>query len=705
MSDPVFVLHLGGSTYVTAAGEVVPAVPDGATVYPLPADLRLEPSLMAAALRDLADPDVAVEDVLHEWVAAGQDDAAATALFKMAEVATIIGGVLLSVGQPLPLVLGVIAGVVVSAFAGDDGYDAETVNALDRLRRQFAGSAEIAEIDALLGMRSALQGQFETLRGQFSDLVTHRPSGPARLALFDQMRQTLNAASPAVVRIRDEDWGVGNDPESFKSRFGLSSVLIRFRPDGSTEPVPPQAPGVTRFDHRLGVPMLLYTSTAYATMMRLAVPWFRSDGTFRDQLRDLAASLDRFVVKMQSECWSRTEHSAQTLFRHEIFPLSLYFGSPFSLTAGGSLPTAGAGRTYPVGAFDLLRYSDAYVSRRFGEALGAGDTGAIGTFDYTWGPPAALLDSIGRLVDRQKGAAAANERARDDYARLVVTSGAVHLLITSALLRHLSAPPTASESVAGSATSSRRSAGEAPATATSPVIFPNVTVTSPATLRRYDASARVRFTTQAPGHRPALRYRVLLRTVDSRIGHDGWRDEGYLGRVWRSELESLPGDPRNKRLRTDVDDGLVLDERLLYEGVSPERAVGPAEEPRTVALAAHTYDWYVPVLPSPWALGVADLDRSLARVGWATPGSRSIHLTDALAPGQGIAPLRTAPPAPTPVLVRPGHPWGAGHGRRHRREPRGRLLHRPGPVAGRATPCPPRAGHHRLEPPVGRRAP
>src|SRR5919108_5625496 len=143
MSDPLFVLHLGGSTYVDVRGVVTSSPPTGAVVLPKPAELRLNAAAMAAALRDLADPELDADEFAERWVQAGQNDQLAQWMFKSAEVATIIGGVLLSVSQPPGLVAAVILGIIISAFAADDGLDEEVAAELQRIRWQLQAQADI----------------------------------------------------------------------------------------------------------------------------------------------------------------------------------------------------------------------------------------------------------------------------------------------------------------------------------------------------------------------------------------------------------------------------------------------------------------------------------------------------------------------------------------------------------------------------------
>jgi hypothetical protein len=633
MADPSFVLHLGGSVYLAPDGSVLSAVPLGATAYPA-VDLNVDPRLLAAALREFIDVQVSSEEMAERWYEASGDDPTVEMLIKAANIVAIAGSIALSVAQPAALVVLAMVGGIVSGFGGGDGFDARTVTALERLRQRVLAQADLAEADTLLQMRAGLQGNFEAVRSLASDLYTHQTVGQARLDTFREMRRLVDVASGDVVRVRDEDWHAVNEPDNSRARFSLSSVLVRLHPDGSTGPVDPRDDRLTRFDPRLGVPMLLWVGTAYAAMVRLAVPWMRTDGSFRDQLRQLAGRIDDFVAAMQRECWARTEHTDRSLLWGE----HLYNSSPFDrhIGPGTSLELRG---TFPVGAFDLVRYSDSYLWTRWITATQNGtETGDMGLLDYTWQPAPGLVDRFGRPVRLDLLREAANAQARADYARLVVTSGAAHLMLTSAMLRHLSAPPTRSETLSGGATAGRTPVGDAATTAESPPIFPNRRVSVEATLRRYESRARVRLQTQQPGHNPAVTYRVGLRTVNSRFGPEGWRADGYEGRVWDAKLVPLADDPRNMQLRTEVHPELMLGEvPAFFEGTSP--ATAWSQPRRTVELTASTFDWYVPVRSSPWAqrpnADALALDKHFNDIGadGALPGSRSVHLTGALRSG------------------------------------------------------------------------
>ncbi|MGI9079177.1 MAG: hypothetical protein ACR2G6_17885 [Gemmatimonadaceae bacterium] len=342
-------------------------------------------------------------------------------------------------------------------------------------------------------------------------------------------------------------------------------------------------PNVTVFDYRLGVPMLLYGATTFTAVIQVAMPWFRSAGIYAGQLRKTADAIDRFVMRMQDESLARTEYTGQTVLQEKIWKVH-DMARP---TNGG--PRYGIEQLYPdfaVGAFDLVSYSDSFMWERFGAAFPSGvDLGVRGLFNYDWVPPEGLwLDDI---------AAAANEQSRQDYARLQVVTGMLRLISTEAWLRYLSTPPAQSQTVSGSAGDSRYFIDEKPTTARSPAILPAGVIEHAATLKRYDARARVRVTTQEPGYVPAFRYRVVMRAIDSLFGNEGWDSNTYVDDVWQATYEPTQGDARCLRLRTELRKSSILSEVVLFEGPSPAT---PVMLSGVANLRATTFDWYVPVV-------------------------------------------------------------------------------------------------------------
>ena len=114
----------------------------------------------------------------------------------------------------------------------------------------------------------------------------------------------------------------------------------------------------------------------------------------------------------------------------------------------------------PAGAFDLVRYNDAFLSERYGESLQAGSLfGPRGLFTYYWVPSGSGLEEI---------TAEANQQSRRDYAQLQTATGMFRLVHTAAWLRFLSTPPATSQTVSGTVNDGRVLVGEQPTTAKSP---------------------------------------------------------------------------------------------------------------------------------------------------------------------------------------------------------------------------------------------
>src|SRR5262249_54508967 len=122
-------------------------------------------------------------------------------------------------------------------------------------------------------------------------------------------------------RVRDQEWAVTYDADAYHGRGFASALLVFERSDGSNPGVPMIPTTVTHFDYRLGVPMLLYSATTFAALAQVAMPWFRSAGIYSVQLRETAAAIDRFILRMQDESLARTQYGPDTVFREQTFPI------------------------------------------------------------------------------------------------------------------------------------------------------------------------------------------------------------------------------------------------------------------------------------------------------------------------------------------------------------------------------------------------
>jgi hypothetical protein len=628
-----FVVHIGGGVYVDAAGSITLGPTADTQVYEPPDELHYDAEKVASTLKDLAELFPESDEAMEKWGSWGVSESLVKALGELGQAAAAIAS--LATG------MAIIAAVarVFGALSGDEGISPKLRQALNVLRSQAQAAEEIALANKMLDLHSEFDGVIDDFRGKFNDLRVHNPSGPDRIALYDDMRETLDELSQPLSRLRNEHWLAAYPGDAYGARVALFTALYFERPDGSLAPIPPAPPGATHFDPRSGVPMLIFGATTYVSMVRMAMPWFRSAGTYAERLRKTADAIDRFVVRMHAETLARTEHTAESLLSHRISSKTHLLGFP------GYLPDSIA-VNYPVGAFDLVRYSNPFLWARVADALATGgDTSRLATFDAKWDHPGG----IAAPVDLATAATQANERARQDYADLLVASGVFRLVSTAAWLRFLSTPPDRSETVAGDVVVSRAEVGETPTVAKSPPIFPVGVIEHPATLKRYDARARARITTQEPGHKPALQYRVVLRTLDSRYG-DGWAGKEYTGWAWTPTYEAVASDPRCKRLRTQFSQGLVLGEVELFKGTSPTAAM--TTPPKWATLRASTFDWYLPLLDpsSPFTEAGTDLQRFAAARnttpgdGNALVGGLSIHFAP---------PTPSPPPAPAANGARP----------------------------------------------------
>ena len=160
------------------------------------------------------------------------------------------------------------------------------------------------------------------------------------------------------------------------------------------------------------------------------MPWFRSAGVYAAQLRKTADAINRFVIRMQNDCLARTEYTADTVLQEKIWKIHDIAGT----IEGPRTSIEQTYADYAVGAFDLVAYNDQFMVDRHVAAFPSGvDLGVRGLFNYDWVPTQGW--------DLEKVAAEANERSRDDYARMQVATGMFRLINTAAWLRYLSTPP------------------------------------------------------------------------------------------------------------------------------------------------------------------------------------------------------------------------------------------------------------------------
>ncbi len=602
-----FAVHLGGGVYLDSSGNIVFGAPTKAQIYQPPGGFKLDTKKIQDAFKDLSDILPRDDDGKKKWTQWGVPSGIVDFLSKIAGAAGIVATAI----SVYVWAIGVLI-TLMNVMSADDGMSPELGRALLSIKSQLQGVEEINRATNMIAMHAQFDGNIDTVSGLLNRLIVENPTGVARAQIFRQMRDVVDQLAVPLSNLRDQEWATTYDPDQYKGRAFASTLLVFEKSDGTLPGVPMQAPNVTVFDYRLGVPMLLYGATAFTSLVQIAMPWFRSAGMYAGQLRKTADAIDRFVLRMQDECLSRTQYTASIVLQQETWPI-YDLATP---GGGGPRPFPPVGDiTYAVGAFDLVVYNDAFLVDRFvAEFQAKQATGPRGLFNYNWTPPSGTLEDI---------AAAANEQSEQDYANLQIATGMFRLISTAAWLRFLSTPPTQSQTISGFAADSRTLVDEAPTTATSPPILFHDVVKHAATLKRYNARNRIRITTQEAGYVPAFRYKVLLRTVNSVFGKEGWRNRNYVGDVWQADYESTATDPRCRRLKTNFQQGLILSEIVLYDGPAPSQ---PYTLPITHAsMQAATFDWYLPVVsPRSRYLDTVDTAIQTARVASNGVGKQTI---------------------------------------------------------------------------------
>lgn len=635
-----FAVHLGGGAYLDASGKLVFGSPDNAQIYQAPGGFRLDTKKIQDAFKDLSGLLPADDAAKKKWTKWGVPADVVDFLAKIAGVASIVATAI----SVYVWAIGVLIAIM-DLMTADDGMSPELAKTLYSIKSQLQGLEQIQRADSMIAMHAEFDGRIDRVRGLLIRLVVEKPVGAARAAIFADMRAILDELAVPLSRVRDQEWAVTYNADAYKGRGFASQLLVFQRSDGTTPSVPMVPDTVTHFDYRLGVPMLLYAATTFTALVQIAMPWFRSAGMYAGQLRKTADAIDRFVIRMQDESISRTQHSAQTIMQQRSWSI-------FEIPMGGGPKGWNPSPTYAAGAFDLVRYDDNFLWDRYVTQFQAGeDTGPRGLFNYHWYTP---LQDLGEVAD------AANEQAKADYANLQVATGMLRLISTAAWLRFLSTPPDRSQTVSGSTSDSRILVDESPTTATSPSIFPVGVIEHAATLKRYSARARARITTQEPGYVPAFRYRVVLRALESVTGSEGWDKRSYVGDVWVPDYEKTAADPRLNRLRTEFREGLILSEIVLYEGPSPVDAIHRTGEK---TIRASTFDWYVPVV-TPWgsyadavkdgfAAKYAAAGGGNGKQGAIATGGVSIHLMGPNPLSSAVSPLASGQPLPSDSIAPP----------------------------------------------------
>jgi hypothetical protein len=638
-----FAVHLGAGVYLDSEGIITFQVPAATQVFQAPSGFKADFKKLQDLFKDLSGILPSSEDDKAKWIKWGAPKNVVEMLSSVAGVAGVAGTAIATYFWAVGAIVSLM-----SLISDDGGLSPQMEAAFATLRGLAKGNEQIRLVEKAVTLLEPFKTKAARMQGLINVLKTSGPTGPASNPIYEEMRTLLNDLEPAVGALCDEPWLALVDTDDFKGRFFLATLLVTVEPDGTLKPVP-ASPAVAMFNYRIGVPALLYGFTTYGALLRAAMPWFRTQGQYAPLLRRAADAVDLFVMNMQALCLARTNHSGFSIVQEDLM-ITPQIPDPVIL------PRAGRPRTYPVGAFDLANYSDAYLMQQYSEQFAAnGDLGRRGALDYSFAPPENMrdLDEI---------AALANDQAVKDYTELQAVSGEFHMLKLAAELRWLSTPPMTSEIVRGKSDAERQLVAVTEAEAVSPTIFPVGVIRSPARLRSYNARGHVVAVTQEPGFFGPKFYRVFLRTLHSEDRVEGWRKHDYVEDVWRPRYRKADGDPKNLQLDSSIltlkdENEVFLFSREMIPGgghSSPE----PRADGGTIKLEADTFDWYVPVFRtfSPFVEPDTEARRVSPDTGhtkptprqrMATSGGLSLHarsgMVEPLPLGGGQFPLTTMP--------------------------------------------------------------
>lgn len=308
--DSTFVVDLGAGVYLDAQGQITYSAPHSAQVYKPPDGLKIDPKKVEDLFKDLAGILPADAEAQAKWVSWGVPA-------NVAKFLRSIAGVVGVVGTAISVYAWIVSAMfyIVGKVTRDDGLSPALGQALQGLKNTLKGQEQLARVAAMIEMHAQFDGRLDEIAGILAEFNLEQPISTDDLVdKYARMQTVLDELAVPLSQVRTQDWAVVSDPDVYVGRGFASQLLVLENGDGTTTAAPPVPPGVTVFDYRIGVPMLLYASTTYASMAQVAMPWFRSSGIYAQGLRKTADAIDAFVLRMQRECLARTASTSASLW-------------------------------------------------------------------------------------------------------------------------------------------------------------------------------------------------------------------------------------------------------------------------------------------------------------------------------------------------------------------------------------------------------
>jgi hypothetical protein len=661
MTQAQFSVHLGGGLYMDSNGALSHGPEPGKPVYSIPggglpvnlATLEKAFDGLAKALPNKDDPKSREKfDKILDAIGmlAEHKETLINTLQAVGAVASVIGSVVPVVGAALAILTWLL-GVFKD---GPSALELLVARRFDDLARQLkALETQIQQRD-LRGQRSVITGGLAAF-ANFVLEMKNTPPDPAVLLLRQQdMRRKLDEVGTAVRNLLDSSTWLATFSQSEHEWVWhwIANQLFTFPRTGAPQRAFFPEQGANRFEHGLMVPLALFASTSYLTILRALAPEYRSTGEHREDLVDFAKALEVLAENM------RREGLARTLYTAADFQGGAGGGIPFGLSpdevvdlsAVGVPPFIAPGsRRWAVGALDLCVHNNAYFTPGFSASPiqhPGNQYAKQGLLNVRWIPPAVLeayqesIPPLGfelpnrpppartryRIINPEECAKAANAQAELDYTDLLYSSGYLNLVHLVAVLRNEATDPDHSQTVRADAWLRRKPGKSVAVTVKSAPILVTGQISASAERQPQDYTATVYLTTQPTGRNRSLNYRVWLRTLGASFSAGGsyWNEQKY-DQFYQANYGDDSANPGFKKLLTTT--GTPWDQIKIAEGKSSAVARNASGN---AVLKAITFDWWIPVKP----LGSHGVDlreaaklRSLRAVGWeADPAAAPLPL-------------------------------------------------------------------------------
>ena len=622
MSDIPYALHLGGGLYMDSNGELHQGKPPNTPVYEAPYKLPIDPKVAKDVLKDVRE---ALKDI--------NEDSNVIEKFVQFGLPLELLQILSTVGK----IAGIVAPVfAVASFAVDilKFFDIlkDGPSPLERLveKRFDELEGEVEAIKKLIRNHDLRDGRLAV--ESFSlDVKTHvrqlQNTNPSLGQLESDRSRLINTHATFITQISklldQQTWMSDFDHDEHTKVWPFVQGILFTLPNGLGESpwpayLPQRSPqGSIYFDHRLMVPLASFAATSYITSIRGISPEYRTTGDFRDQLEGFAKKIDNLAQAMRHHVLARTIYKPSDFaWPVLINPHEVVHSGPL---IGGSVTIGPTCNRWPVGAMDLRYHDDKFFGDFLtelirNEFLGRSNfTTKRGLMNFRWIPPATLEPAAEegkyQITNPEECAEAANAQAEKDYADLLATSGYLELLQLAMLFRNEATEPSKSQTVTvAESTFYRNPLPSSTVTVKSnPVRFTNEIITATARRESQVCANWVTIATQPIKRARPVQYRIMLRTLKSRLISDSGRETRYSD-YQRVDYQLVPNQdqddahldrphPRFFRLALAENEATLFDERPLLDGWFSSPRDETKHKEGSVELKAHTFDWWIPVDP------------------------------------------------------------------------------------------------------------